>query len=289
MAFLASVSSFDQSRLRAVPVHNSTAELFEERAEVERKARLFADLLRTDRDAVVFTGAGVSTAASIADYRGPTGVWTLKAQGIAPTKLDLNVAQPTLTHRALVALVQAGLVRGVVTTNIDNLHLKAGMGKEHVAELHGNAFREICPGCGALFDRDYDVTSNNPIADLSSPERRHDTGSQCETCSAALRDTIVTFGENLPADEFRKAEQFCKGSRIALVLGTSLRVRPASQLPLMSSKIVIVNAQKVIVRARGGAVAPCSCVSLPPFPFRRLWMRRRTSCATHAAICSCLW
>lgn len=179
----------------------------------------------------------------IPDYRGPQGVWTLKEQGVAVQKLELQNAVPSLTHRALFRLQEKGYICGVVTTNIDNLHLKAGMSREHVAELHGNSFREHCIKCGKTFERDYDVTRDNPVKDLSSQDRSHRTGGKCDECQGDLHDTIVTFGEQLPLVEFTKATDMSKGSALALVLGTSMRVRPANQLPLMAAAHFIVNSQ----------------------------------------------
>jgi mono-ADP-ribosyltransferase sirtuin 6 len=77
---------------------------------------------------VVHTGAGISTAAGIPDFRGPKGVWTLEKRNLKP---DMNVswddAQPTRTHMALARLVEVGRVQMVITQNIDGLHLRSGI------------------------------------------------------------------------------------------------------------------------------------------------------------------
>jgi mono-ADP-ribosyltransferase sirtuin 6 len=77
---------------------------------------------------VVHTGAGISTAAGIPDFRGPKGVWTLEKRNLKP---DMNVswddARPTRTHMALARLVEVGRVQMVITQNIDGLHLRSGI------------------------------------------------------------------------------------------------------------------------------------------------------------------
>ena len=84
-------------------------------------------LVTSSKHLVVHTGAGISTAAGIPDFRGPKGVWTLEEKGITP-KLDITFdeAKPTFTHMALVKLQQEGIVKHVVSQNVDGLHLKSG-------------------------------------------------------------------------------------------------------------------------------------------------------------------
>ena len=212
-------------------------EYFSDSQTVKQNVAALAAALKEKRKVVVFTGAGISTASKLPDYRGPQGVWTLREQGKqAVFDVSFEQAEPTLAHRVVAALEREGLVGGVVSTNVDNLHCKSG--NVSLAELHGNVFVERCASCKKDFRRSFDVTAPRGC----QPD--HATGRQCEDCGGALLDTIVHFGEALEAAEFDKATRLSEGAAVALVLGTSLRVKPASQLPTSAERRFIVNLQK---------------------------------------------
>jgi mono-ADP-ribosyltransferase sirtuin 6 len=108
---------------------------------------------------VVFTGAGISTSIGIPDFRGPTGVWTLQRAGkpIPKPKVTFSVARPSLTHMVIVALLRSGKVTYIVSQNVDGLHLRSGVPRSLLAELHGNCFAERCSKCGKEHVRDFEV------------------------------------------------------------------------------------------------------------------------------------
>ncbi len=241
--------------------HSSQAEIqeFEDDEEViDAKVKELADFIRASKHAVVFTGAGISTSASIPDYRGPKGVWTMRDRGQkvdwAKTKTIAD-AEPTLVHRSLCKLMDEGLCKYVVSTNVDNLHVRSGLQMtEQVAELHGNCFVEFCVSCKRQYLRPFDVTSNRLIDHAYvTPETRallvHLTGRTCDDCGGALRDNIVHFGENLLTDQLERAVFHSEKCDLALVMGTSMRVRPACNLPEDSYErngghLVIINLQR---------------------------------------------
>jgi mono-ADP-ribosyltransferase sirtuin 6 len=101
---------------------------------------------------VVHTGAGISTSAGIPDFRGPKGVWTLEEKGLKP---DINIsfdsANPTETHMGLVALMTLGHIKYVISQNIDGLHLRSGLKRSCISELHGNMFVAACSYCERYF------------------------------------------------------------------------------------------------------------------------------------------
>eukprot|EP00727_Mastigamoeba_balamuthi_P003114 m51a1_g1280 hypothetical protein (586) ;mRNA; r:121545-127757 len=188
--------------------------------EFESKMLIVARMVRDAAgDTVVYTGAGISTSASIPDYRGPKGVWTARDRGERVTMdISFEEAKPTRAHMAIAGLVREGLIKFVTSTNVDGLHVRSGLGPEHLAELHGNAFLEVCRACGARHMRFFDTTS---IAGPHKTADKHSTGRDCDKCGKPLFDSIVHFGENLPRTEIESAARQAK-CKLSLVLGTSM-------------------------------------------------------------------
>ncbi|XP_062169613.1 NAD-dependent protein deacetylase SRT1 isoform X2 [Alnus glutinosa] len=147
---------------------------------------------------------------------------------------------PSLTHMALVELEKAGVLKFLISQNVDGLHLRSGIPREKLAELHGNSFMEACPSCGVEYLRDFEVETIG----LKETSRR------CSDvkCGAKLKDTVLDWEDALPPKEMDPAEKHCRMADVVLCLGTSLQITPACNLPLKSlrggGKIVIVNLQK---------------------------------------------
>lgn len=242
------------------------------------KVQQLASMMQQSKNTVVLTGAGISTAAGIPDFRGPKGIWTIENQKQNPRKtksqkrkrtpakleeessdnvtgstanvsltegstvikdetndgtMDFASARPTFTHRSITRLVTDGLVQFVVTQNVDGLHRRSGLSRNHHAILHGCAFTEACSDCGTEHFRDTDVGGMS----------FQTTGRTCDLCSGALRDTLLDWEDPLPVDDLKRSEQQCAEADLAICLGTSLRIQPASELPLESKQMVIVNLQ----------------------------------------------
>ena len=104
------------------------------------------------------SGAGISTSSGIPDFRGTNGVWTLEKKGIKP-KIDISFvdAKPTKTHMLLKLMVEKGYVQYIISQNVDGLHLKSGIDRKYVSEMHGNMFVENCNVCQKIFVRDSPV------------------------------------------------------------------------------------------------------------------------------------
>lgn len=125
-------------------------------ATVDRQAKELAEMIRSAKHFVAFTGAGISTSAGIPDFRGPEGVWTLRAKGQFPKSRQSTLsAVPTKGHMALVALEKAGLLKFLISQNTDGLHRRSGFPPHKFAELHGNSNLEKCKNCGREYLRDF--------------------------------------------------------------------------------------------------------------------------------------
>jgi len=205
-------------------------------AATKAHAALFVSLLHKAKLAVIFTGAGVSTATGIADYRGPNGVWTCLATGRIPDEsVDIVKVQPTYTHMCIQKLVEEGMVKFVTSTNLDGLHWRSGLQPhDTLAELHGNVYCMRCPRCKAEY------FGNERIERTSASTRFQNKW--C-ACGGHLMDSGIDFGQTLPLQHLGLAEKHSKQADLSLVLGTSMRVAPASHLPVLNEngKLCIVN------------------------------------------------
>ncbi|KDP39268.1 hypothetical protein JCGZ_01025 [Jatropha curcas] len=217
-------------------------EFFDSSHVLQEKIERLAKMIQKSKHLVVFTGAGISTSCGIPDFRGPKGIWTLQHQGkpLPEASLPFHRAMPSITHMALVELEKSGMLKFIISQNIDGLHLRSGIPREKVAELHGNSFMETCPSCGAEYLRDFEVETIG----LKETSRR------CSDvkCGSKLRDTVLDWEDALPPNEMLPAEKHCRMADLVLCLGTSLQITPACNLPLKclrgGGKIVIVNLQK---------------------------------------------
>jgi NAD+-dependent protein deacetylase sirtuin 6 len=201
-----------------------------------------AELVRLIRDArhvVVHTGAGVSTSAGIPDFRGPAGVWTLQKKGLPlpTTTCPFELARPTYTHQALLALQRSGKLHFLVSCNVDCLHQRSGFPRQLLAELHGNCFAERCEACGWEAVRDFEQTTVG----------FKKTGRVCIHCGGRMRDQVLDWDDELPSAELELAERHSSRADLTITLGTSLQIHPACNLPMRSvkagGKLVIINLQ----------------------------------------------
>jgi mono-ADP-ribosyltransferase sirtuin 6 len=187
-------------------------------------------------------------------------VWTLEQEAKKATKhvrkrkrdavvmMDFSAAKPTLTHRAIAKLASLGIVKFCVTQNVDGLHRRSGLSRDHHAILHGEVFTEKCSNCGTEHFRDFDVGG------MSFQK----TGRKCESCQGDLCDTMLDWEDPLPEDDFDRATEECEKADLALCLGTSLRIEPAGSLPTLATKYVVVNFQETPKDQDATVVIRCS-------------------------------
>ncbi|HEX7787413.1 MAG TPA: urea transporter, partial [Methylomirabilota bacterium] len=226
--------------------------------EAARRARLAQDhvfaLAARARKICVLTGAGVSTAAGLPDFRGPAGLWTHTRDihladfiRSAPARAAywqeeqrffqlVQAASPGPAHRALAALGRQGRLSAVVTQNVDGLHQAAGLPADAVIELHGSIREALCLDCRHVVDR----------ATLASRLHGGRAALYCPVCQGLLKGGSVMFGERVSPDRLDAALRALLAADLLLVLGTSLLVAPASDLLRWAREagvpIVIVNA-----------------------------------------------
>lgn len=274
-----------------------TAE-FDSFSQVQREAARIATLIRKAKYCTAFTGAGIATSAGIGDYRGKAGKWTemdreavtalvtddlkdSKEPGLEnltksnPAEVEGNndevpyeQLRPTYTHEALAKLHKMDFLKHVISQNGDGLHGLSGIPPEHLSELHGNVFLELCEECNHRYYRPFYVMDDNAgqyfeeleeygTTNIAKPKHAsqckqcgltHRTGRKCEQkgCNGFLKDSIINFGDDLEESILTSAERHAQQSDLCLSLGTTMRVTPACDLVEMGKQplqLVIVNRQ----------------------------------------------
>jgi NAD-dependent deacetylase len=217
--------------------------------DLESSIRSAADLILKAQYTVALTGAGVSVESGIRPFRGPGGLWTERGeppmngyqrfqrdpkqywerrldperrQGFRKTILE---SKPNPGHIALTDIERMGIIKSLITQNIDNLHIAAG--SSNVIEIHGNVKKLRCIACGTRFPLDgFDFTELPP---------------KCKICEGIVKSDTVMFGEPIPIDVLNRCQREAELSDCMLIIGTSATVIPAASLP-------------ITVKRRGGAL-----------------------------------
>jgi len=209
----------------------------------------------------VLTGAGISTASGIPDFRGPEGIWTKDPAAEMLSTYDVWVADlevrrrawrrrvgtrherpvPNDGHRALVALERTGRLDTLVTQNIDGLHADAGSDPARIVEIHGSSRDAVCLRCG---DR-------GPIERVLDRVAEGDEVPVClvdvrgSTCGGILKSATISFGQSLVETDLARAEAAASRCEVLLAVGSTLSVWPiARMVPLAHASgaaIIVVN------------------------------------------------
>jgi len=269
----------------------------EDTTEFDKKMDILASMVKKSKYTVFYTGAGVSTSAGVGDYRGPSGAWTnrkikeleanfhrtseeelelinLKKEREkeiqkANKKVDMNDAQPTLTHMAQATMIRLGVAHFVVTTNLDGIYRKAGLqGHVQLCCLHGDIYVERCTKCGYDFERNYHTRKDfihvhdHSLGDCSrcgSKVPAHYTGAPGDLkmnksqwggrmvgtrdVDCGTKDTHINFGEFLDAVDWNEAEHHCGQADLVIIAGTSMSLRHITHFPFMAKKVALINLQ----------------------------------------------
>jgi NAD-dependent deacetylase len=219
------------------------------------KIDIVANMILESRRIVVFTGAGISTESGIPDFRSPGGIWDrfdpdeftyqkfLSSQ-VSREKywefskllwLTIAEAKPNCGHYAIAEFNNLGKLDCVITQNIDGLHQKSGVSEEKVIELHGTLRWVLCLECGRRYPRE-------------EIQRRLESGEivpRCDGCGGIVKPATISFGQPMPEKETHEAERRSAACDLFLIVGSSLVVYPADQMPLIAkdsgARLVIIN------------------------------------------------
>ena len=213
----------------------------------------------TGRTIAVLTGAGLSTDSGIPDYRGKGApVRTpMTFQNFLANEENrkrywagshlgwkrFDAAEPNAGHVALVDLESAGIVDGIITQNVDGLHLRAGSQK--VVDLHGTVDRVRCLQCGQLYARASiaerigaanewletpDAVELSPDGDVQIQDVAAFVVPECTVCGGMLKPDVVFFGEYVPTEKFEEATALLQTADALLIAGSSLAVNSGIRL-----------------------------------------------------------
>ena len=217
--------------------------------ELEEKVKKSARLILDAATVIAFTGAGISTESGLKDFRGEEGLWKkydpyyYANYQVFLDKPELywtmvkeerygrdKEVQPNLAHLSLAELEDMGKLDCVITQNVDELHQIAGNKK--VIELHGSSRTSHCMKCKREFSYE----------EVISKLEREEIPPKCD-CRGILKADTVLFGEPLPFEPFNEAVRWAESANLMLVIGSSLTVFPAAELP----RIVIQSDKNLIL------------------------------------------
>jgi len=207
---------------------------------IKRACKLAAETIVAAAGKVaVLTGAGISVASGIPDFRSSQGLWArynpMEYAEISSFKRDpekvwtmlqemlsvVEKARCNPAHEVLAGLEKKGLLNTVITQNIDGLHQAAG--NCNVIEFHGTTRNLICLECGWLWSG-FKLGQTEKIPP------------QCHKCDAIMKPEVVFFGEQIPQAALVKASEAAESSEVMLVIGTSANVYPAADMPVLTKR-----------------------------------------------------
>ncbi|ASB50594.1 SIR2 family NAD-dependent protein deacylase [Alkalitalea saponilacus] len=197
-----------------------------------------AEIIKESKYCIAFTGAGISVESGIPPFRGENSIWSK----YDPINLDLSYfiehpdktwpiikeifydfignAKPNKGHDALAWLEKAGMLKCIITQNIDNLHQEAG--SETVWEFHGNSQRLVCMNCNNHFPSvDADFSQLPPT---------------CDKCNGLIKPDFIFFGERIPQIAYDKSMEASQNADVCIIVGSTGEVMPAASVPVVAKR-----------------------------------------------------
>ena len=216
----------------------------------ENLIRQAVDLIKKSKYSIAFTGAGISVESGIPPFRGENGIWNR----YDPDILEINYfkkhpedswqvikevfynffwkSTPNAAHKVLAEMEAKGMLKAIVTQNIDNLHQEAG--SQNVFEFHGNAHRITCLKCS--FSQSISEVDFSKIPVL------------CPKCGGLMKPDFIFFGEGIPTDAYTGSLEAAKTCDLCIIIGSTGEVMPAAMIPFEAKRhgasIIEVNPDK---------------------------------------------
>ena len=212
----------------------------------EKDVNDIVQMINESNYVVAFTGAGISTESGLADFRGKNGIWTRKEKGLPPKRgKHFDEVKPNAGHLALVALQDMGVLKFLISQNVDNLHLKSGIKPELIAELHGNYMFMKCIECDTRYKREEIGWDREIHGRGFRTEKQLDNQPVCPKCSGRIISSVINFNDPMPDKELAISKKHAQKCDLMLVVGSSLSVFPATGLPRKAqkngAKLIIIN------------------------------------------------
>ncbi|MBA4692883.1 MAG: NAD-dependent deacetylase [SAR86 cluster bacterium] len=224
-------------------------------------------LIKTSKKTIVLTGAGISTESGLPDFRSKDGFWTKNKPIQFQDYLDneeqqrlswsrnielheiLKKIRPNIGHTFVEKIVNLNNKENfLITQNIDGLHQRSGVSEDKIIEIHGNAIDARCLNCGEtadILDFHAAIKANNPLP-------------KCINCNGIVKVATISFGQPMNESDMLKASKISSECELMIVMGSSLSVMPAGQIPNLAiksgAKLVILNREETIYDAMADIV-----------------------------------
>ena len=223
-------------------------------------------LIKTSKKTIVLTGAGISTESGLPDFRSKDGFWTKNKPIQFQDYLDdeekqrlswsrnielhkiLKEINPNIGHAFVEKVINFNRENFLITQNIDGLHQRSGIQEDKIIEIHGNAIEAKCLNCekkAKIIDFHAAIKTNNPLP-------------KCLNCNGVVKVATISFGQPMNENDMLKATKISSECELMIVMGSSLSVMPAGQIPNLAiqsgAKLVILNREETIYDAMADIV-----------------------------------
>ena len=223
-------------------------------------------LIKTSKKTIVLTGAGISTESGLPDFRSKDGFWTKNKPIQFQDYLDdekkqrlswsrnielhkiLKEINPNIGHAFVEKVINFNKENFLITQNIDGLHQRSGIQEDKIIEIHGNAIEAKCLNCekkAKILDFHAAIKTNNPLP-------------KCLNCNGIVKVATISFGQPMNENDMLKATKISSECELMIVMGSSLSVMPAGQIPNLAiqsgAKLVILNREETIYDAMADIV-----------------------------------